>query len=80
MITFLQVSELIRQNKPVYAIDTADTETHFKRCFQSSMWLLLNSECLCRKIWNVWVNFNWLVFAKDSTGWKYPCLHGIGYV
>uniref|UniRef100_K1S1Q1 MutS-like protein 5 n=1 Tax=Magallana gigas TaxID=29159 RepID=K1S1Q1_MAGGI len=26
-----EVSELIRQNKPVYAIDTADTETHFKR-------------------------------------------------
>uniref|UniRef100_A0A8W8KCT3 Uncharacterized protein n=1 Tax=Magallana gigas TaxID=29159 RepID=A0A8W8KCT3_MAGGI len=26
-----KVSELIRQNKPVYAIDTADTETHFKR-------------------------------------------------
>ena len=35
-----QVSELIRQNKPVYAIDTADTETHFKRCGNDSIeWL-----------------------------------------
>lgn len=86
MIIFLQVSELIRQNKPVYAIDTADTETHFKRCFQSSIWVLLSSGCLCREIFfkkmcmGEFTIHKYYKFAKNCTGWKYPCLQGVGYV
>lgn len=74
------MSELIRQNKPVYAIDTADTETHFKRCFNLQCDYYLVPDVYAGKFQMYGWIYNWLLFAKDCTGWKYPCLHGTGYV
>ena len=60
------MSELIRQNKPVYAIDTADTETHFKRCGNNSI-ECIKSYCVLFNTFSI-IGYNFSVQIINDYG------------